>query len=129
MNSGPIILSSLFSVKVVSQWRFFSTSRGHAEYPDDSGDVAYHFPRPSQFEPDPSLNFDLGGLLLVGCFASFDTSTSHARSYYIINLHQRLQRQCHKSKETKYVIDAALRVFSLVEDSLLYWTPEHFPMI
>lgn len=50
-------------------------------------------------------------------------------SYYLINLHQRLQRQCHKPNEIRPVLDAALRVFSLVEDSLLYWTPEHFPMI
>ncbi|KAM5341512.1 hypothetical protein ACJ41O_014543 [Fusarium nematophilum] len=49
--------------------------------------------------------------------------------YYLINLHQRLQRQCNKSRDIKLVLDAALRVFSLVEDSLLYWTPEHFPMI
>ncbi|CAG1997840.1 unnamed protein product [Fusarium graminearum] len=39
------------------------------------------------------------------------------------------QRQCNKSKETKLVVDAATQVFNLVENSLLYWTPEHFPMI
>ncbi|EKJ73181.1 hypothetical protein FPSE_06605 [Fusarium pseudograminearum CS3096] len=42
---------------------------------------------------------------------------------------QRLQRQCNKSRETKLVVDAATQVFNLVENSLLYWTPEHFPMI
>ncbi|QPC59950.1 hypothetical protein HYE67_002181 [Fusarium culmorum] len=42
---------------------------------------------------------------------------------------QRLQRQCNKSKETKLVVDAATQVFNLAENSLLYWTPERFPMI
>ncbi|KAM0468664.1 hypothetical protein ACHAP7_010646 [Fusarium lateritium] len=31
--------------------------------------------------------------------------------------------------ETKPIIDAATQVFNLVETSLLYWTPEQFPMI
>ncbi|KAL2674278.1 hypothetical protein Neosp_012729 [[Neocosmospora] mangrovei] len=31
--------------------------------------------------------------------------------------------------DTKPILDAALQVFGLVEDSLLYWTPENFPMI
>ncbi|PTD07899.1 D-lactate dehydrogenase [cytochrome], mitochondrial [Fusarium culmorum] len=39
------------------------------------------------------------------------------------------QRQCNKSKETKLVVDAATQVFNLAENSLLYWTPERFPMI
>ncbi|KNA98088.1 hypothetical protein FOXG_02524 [Fusarium oxysporum f. sp. lycopersici 4287] len=50
-------------------------------------------------------------------------------SYYLINLSQRLQRQCNTSKEVKPVLDAAAQIFSLVENSLLFWTPEHFPMI
>jgi len=50
-------------------------------------------------------------------------------SYYLINLSQRLQRQCNASKEVKPVLDAAAQIFSLVENSLLFWTPEYFPMI
>ncbi|KAF5974136.1 cutinase transcription factor 1 beta [Fusarium coicis] len=42
---------------------------------------------------------------------------------------QRLQRQCNGFKEVKPVLDAAAHIFSLVENSLLFWTPEHFPMI
>ncbi|RSL78711.1 hypothetical protein CEP51_007952 [Fusarium floridanum] len=49
--------------------------------------------------------------------------------YYFINLLQRLQRQSNRGGDTKPILDAALQVFGLVEDSLLYWTPEHFPMI
>ncbi|KAF4453774.1 hypothetical protein F53441_3600 [Fusarium austroafricanum] len=49
--------------------------------------------------------------------------------YYVINLSQRLQRQCANSDEAKAIIDAASQVFNLVENSLLFWTPEHFPMI
>ncbi|RBR20346.1 uncharacterized protein FIESC28_05310 [Fusarium coffeatum] len=49
--------------------------------------------------------------------------------YYLINIYQRLQRQCNRSRETKPVLDAATKVFDLVENSLLYWTPEQFPMI
>ncbi|KAF5656456.1 cutinase transcription factor 1 beta [Fusarium circinatum] len=41
----------------------------------------------------------------------------------------RLQRQCNASKEVKPVLDAAAQIFNLVENSLLFWTPEHFPMI
>ncbi|KAK6712222.1 hypothetical protein SNK05_006677 [Fusarium graminearum] len=70
----------------------------------------------------PALNFSNGNhhlsLTLQVCY-----------HYYAINLYQRLQRQCNKSKETKLVVDAATQVFNLVENSLLYWTPEHFPMI
>ncbi|KAF5548519.1 d-lactate dehydrogenase (cytochrome) [Fusarium napiforme] len=49
--------------------------------------------------------------------------------YYLINLSQRLQRQCTAYKEVKPVTDAAAQIFNLVENSLLFWTPEHFPMI
>ncbi|SCN97666.1 related to cutinase transcription factor 1 beta [Fusarium fujikuroi] len=49
--------------------------------------------------------------------------------YYLINLSQRLQRQCSACKEIKPVLDAAAQIFNLVENSLLFWTPEHFPMI
>ncbi|KAF4415227.1 Cutinase transcription factor 1 beta [Fusarium acutatum] len=49
--------------------------------------------------------------------------------YYLINLSQRLQRQCNASKEVKPVLDAAAQIFHLAENSLLFWTPEHFPMI
>ncbi|KAM0563179.1 hypothetical protein ACHAPJ_000895 [Fusarium lateritium] len=49
--------------------------------------------------------------------------------YYLINLYQRLQRQSKESKETKPILDSATQVFTLVENSLLYWTPMHFPMI
>ncbi|KAF0640694.1 hypothetical protein FPSE5266_20193 [Fusarium pseudograminearum] len=70
----------------------------------------------------PALNFSNGNhhlsLTLQVCY-----------HYYAINLYQRLQRQCNKSRETKLVVDAATQVFNLVENSLLYWTPEHFPMI
>ncbi|KAF5622703.1 cutinase transcription factor 1 beta [Fusarium tjaetaba] len=31
--------------------------------------------------------------------------------------------------KVKPVLDAAAQIFSLVENSLLFWTPEHFPMI
>ncbi|KAH7171688.1 hypothetical protein DER46DRAFT_622571 [Fusarium sp. MPI-SDFR-AT-0072] len=51
------------------------------------------------------------------------------RSYYFINLSQRLQRQCNTSREGKPVLDAAEQIFNLVENSLLFWSPEHFPMI
>ncbi|KAG9505100.1 hypothetical protein J7337_002066 [Fusarium musae] len=37
--------------------------------------------------------------------------------------------QCNGLKEVKPVLDAAAHIFSLVENSLLFWTPEHFPMI
>ncbi|KAH7234530.1 fungal-specific transcription factor domain-containing protein [Fusarium solani] len=37
--------------------------------------------------------------------------------------------QSNRGGDTKPILDAALQVFGLVEDSLLYWTPEHFPMI
>jgi hypothetical protein len=47
----------------------------------------------------------------------------------LINLVQRLQRQCNGFKEVKPVLDAAAHIFNLVENSLLFWTPEHFPMI
>ncbi|KAI1053265.1 hypothetical protein LB506_012308 [Fusarium annulatum] len=50
-------------------------------------------------------------------------------SYYLINLSQRLQRQYNACKEIKPVLDAAAQIFNLVENSLLFWTPEHFPMI
>ncbi|KAF5232057.1 hypothetical protein FAUST_8919 [Fusarium austroamericanum] len=70
----------------------------------------------------PALNFSNGNhhlsLTLQVCYY-----------YYAINLYQRLQRQCNKSRETKLVVDAATQVFNFVENSLLYWTPEHFPMI
>ncbi|KAI1610996.1 fungal-specific transcription factor domain-containing protein [Exophiala viscosa] len=53
--------------------------------------------------------------------------------YYIINLQQRLQRLCHKPfadhEGSTIVLEAASHVTTLVEDSLLYWSPEHFPMI
>ncbi|OQU98289.1 Fungal specific transcription factor domain-containing protein [Cladophialophora immunda] len=53
--------------------------------------------------------------------------------YYIINLQQRLQRLCPRpfadSDGSKMILEAAKNVSNLVEDSLLYWTPEHFPMI
>ncbi|KIV76821.1 hypothetical protein PV11_08681 [Exophiala sideris] len=53
--------------------------------------------------------------------------------YYIINLQQRLQRLCHRSHEdfdaSRIILDAADDVSSLVEDSLLHWTPEYFPLI
>ncbi|KAG7419140.1 Cutinase transcription factor 1 alpha [Fusarium oxysporum f. sp. rapae] len=49
--------------------------------------------------------------------------------YYFINLSQRLQRQCNTSREGKPVLDAAEQIFNLVENSLLFWSPEHFPMI
>ncbi|GKU07562.1 unnamed protein product, partial [Fusarium langsethiae] len=42
---------------------------------------------------------------------------------------QYIVAQCSKSRETKLVVDAATQVFNIVENSLLYWTPEHFPMI
>ncbi|KAF4337288.1 d-lactate dehydrogenase (cytochrome) [Fusarium beomiforme] len=42
---------------------------------------------------------------------------------------QRLQRQFTTSNEVKPVLDAAAQIFNLVENSLLFWTPEHFPMI
>ncbi|KAL6916285.1 hypothetical protein FSST1_007780 [Fusarium sambucinum] len=76
----------------------------------------------SWFDECPALNFSNGNhhlsLTLQVCY-----------HYYAINLYQRLQRQCSKSRETKLVVDAATQVFNLVENSLLYWTPEHFPMI
>ncbi|KAH6693448.1 hypothetical protein F5X68DRAFT_128632 [Plectosphaerella plurivora] len=58
-------------------------------------------------------------------------------NYFLINLYQRLQRQSPRSQperssqepETTIVVEAAERILGLVEDSLLYWTPEHFPMI
>ncbi|KAF5251004.1 hypothetical protein FANTH_3868 [Fusarium anthophilum] len=40
-----------------------------------------------------------------------------------------LQRQRNASKEIKPLLDAAAQIFNLVENSLLFWTPEHFPMI
>ncbi|KAJ4269932.1 hypothetical protein NW762_001603 [Fusarium torreyae] len=49
--------------------------------------------------------------------------------YYLINLYQRLQRQSKETKETKPILHSATQVFTLVENSLLYWTPMHFPMI
>ncbi|KAH7353892.1 FAD linked oxidase [Plectosphaerella cucumerina] len=57
-------------------------------------------------------------------------------NYFLINLFQRLQRQSPRNHEAQQqepenmvVAEAAERIFGLVEDSLLYWTPEHFPMI
>jgi len=54
-------------------------------------------------------------------------------SFYVINLQQRLQRLCQKPfvdpEGSKIILEAATKVSCLVEDSLLYWTPEHFPMI
>ncbi|KAG5775603.1 hypothetical protein H9Q73_010731 [Fusarium xylarioides] len=58
-----------------------------------------------------------------------DIQSTLQACYYLINLSQRLQRQCNASKEVKPVLDAAAQIFSLVENSLLFWTPEHFPMI
>ncbi|KAF5651869.1 d-lactate dehydrogenase (cytochrome) [Fusarium sp. NRRL 25303] len=74
------------------------------------------------YESSQGLNFSNGNhhlsLTLKVCY-----------HYYLINLSQRLQRQCCASKEVKPVLDAAEQIFSLVENSLLFWTPEHFPMI
>ncbi|KAJ9425824.1 fungal-specific transcription factor domain-containing protein [Fusarium oxysporum] len=74
------------------------------------------------YESSQGLNFSNGNhhlsLTLKVCY-----------HYYLINLSQRLQRQCNTSKEVKPVLDAAAQIFSLVENSLLFWTPEHFPMI
>lgn len=57
-------------------------------------------------------------------------------NYFLINLYQRLQRQSPRNQEAQQqepenmvVAEAAERIFALVEDLLLYWTPEHFPMI
>lgn len=50
-------------------------------------------------------------------------------SYYVINFHQRLRRQGYKLDELMVLLDAAKHIFSLVGDSLLYWSPEHFPII
>lgn len=54
-------------------------------------------------------------------------------SYYIINLTQRLQRQAPKTEtlpsSAAQIIDAATAVFALVDESLLYWSQEYFPMI
>nr|RBQ89578.1 hypothetical protein FVER53263_05712 [Fusarium verticillioides] len=58
-----------------------------------------------------------------------DVQSTLQTCYYLINLSQRLQRQCNDFKEVKPVLDAAAHIFSLVENSLLFWTPEHFPMI
>lgn len=56
-----------------------------------------------------------------------------AQSYYIINLQQRLQRQCHTpfrdSEGSDIVVRAADNVSDLVDDSLLTLSPERFPMI
>ncbi|KAF4955661.1 hypothetical protein FGADI_4354 [Fusarium gaditjirri] len=37
--------------------------------------------------------------------------------------------QVQLSRAVKPVVDAAAQIFNLVENSLLFWTPEHFPMI
>ncbi|KAF5601767.1 d-lactate dehydrogenase (cytochrome) [Fusarium pseudocircinatum] len=58
-----------------------------------------------------------------------DIQSTLQTCYYLINLSQRLQRQCNAPKEVKPVLDAAAQIFSLVANSLLFWTPEHFPMI
>jgi hypothetical protein len=54
-------------------------------------------------------------------------------SYYVINLQQRfVRRDRHTPKDAdavRNILDAANKILSLVEDSLLHWTPEHFPMI
>lgn len=56
-----------------------------------------------------------------------------AQSYYIINLQQRLQRQCHtpfrNSEGSDIVVRAADKLSDLVDDSLLTLSPERFPMI
>lgn len=54
-------------------------------------------------------------------------------SFYRQTLQQRLQRLCPKpfadSEGSKLILDAANKVSSHVEDSLLYFTPQHFPMM
>ncbi|KIV93367.1 hypothetical protein, variant [Exophiala mesophila] len=53
--------------------------------------------------------------------------------FYRQTLQQRLQRLCPKpfadSEGSKLILDAANKVSSHVEDSLLYFTPQHFPMM
>lgn len=53
--------------------------------------------------------------------------------YYILNIQRRLQRlspSAHPDPEgATILLDAANSIAHFVEDSLLYWTPEHFPLI
>ncbi|KAF5671935.1 cutinase transcription factor 1 beta [Fusarium denticulatum] len=60
---------------------------------------------------------------------NFSNSHHHLSLTLKVCYQYRLQRQCNASKEVKPVLDAAAQIFSLVENSLLFWTPEHFPMI
>lgn len=54
-------------------------------------------------------------------------------SYYVLNFQQQLLRpRGHLQKDpdgARVIQESADMIFSLVEDSLLYWTPERFPMI
>ncbi|KAM0329312.1 hypothetical protein ACHAQA_004617 [Verticillium albo-atrum] len=76
----------------------------------------------SWYDAHPFLDGPAGGhhlaLTLKVCY-----------NYYLINLHQRLQRQAPTPTSNPHILDAAANVFSLVDESLLYWSPEHFPMI
>jgi hypothetical protein len=51
----------------------------------------------------------------------------------IINLQQRLQGQSSKSdirpEDSDIILDAANNITRLVEDAMIYWSPECFPMI
>ncbi|OAP56667.1 hypothetical protein AYL99_08779 [Fonsecaea erecta] len=73
-------------------------------------------------EPGPGDNSHLLNLILQLCY-----------NYYIINLHQRLQRLSDPPftdpEGSKLVLEAADRISAIVDDSLLHWTPERFPLI
>lgn len=50
-----------------------------------------------------------------------------------INLQQRLQGQSSKSdirpEDSDIILDAANNITRLVEDAMIYWNPEYFPMM
>lgn len=50
-----------------------------------------------------------------------------------INLQQRLQGQSSKSniqpEDSDIILDAANNITRLVEDAMIYWSPEYFPMM
>ncbi len=53
--------------------------------------------------------------------------------YYTISFHQKLKSRCLNREEavedTKTILEAADTITRLVEEAMLYWGPEWFPMI